>query len=353
MAGLIQAANGDLYGTTGYGGANVQSGFGGGGTIFKITPSGTLTTLYKFCSQGCIDGELPRTNLVQAADGDLYGTTSTGGIANASCQYGTCGTIFKVTATGTLTTLHKFCSEAGCADGATPYGGLVQASNGALYGTASTGGISNPSCYYGSCGTIFKITPDGTLTTIYNFCSLPGCADGFAPQAGLVQAPSGDLYGVMGGGGTYNHGTVYKITLNGTLTILYSFCSQSGCPDGDGPTALIQGTNGIFYGTTYSGGSTNCAAGYGCGTIFAFSTGQAPFVETRPTIGKVGEAVTILGYKLTGATGVTFNGIPASFTVDASTEITTTVPAGATTGKVQVITPSGALSSNIAFEVAP
>jgi len=110
---------------------------------------------------------------------------------------------------------------------------------------------------------------------------------------------------------------------------------------------LVQGTNGVFYGTTPDGGAN------GDGTVFALSTGQAPFVMTRPTIGKVGEAVTILGYKLTGATSVTFNGIAATFTVISSTEITTTVPAGATTGKVQVTTPSGTLTSNIAFEVAP
>jgi uncharacterized repeat protein (TIGR03803 family) len=164
----------------------------------------------------------------------------------------------------------------------------------------------------------------------------------------LVAAPSGNVYGSTSTGGANRYGTIFKITPSGTLTTLYSFCAQSGCADGQSPTAtLVQATNGYLYGTT-SGGGTN-----GDGTVFALSTGQAPFVETRPTIGKVGEAVTIIGYGLTDATSVTFNGIPAAFKVDASTAITTSVPAGATSGKVQVITPSGTLSSNKAFQVAP
>ena len=110
-----------------------------------------------------------------------------------------------------------------------------------------------------------------------------------------------------------------------SITTLYTFCSQSGCADGYEPN----------------------------GTVFSLSTGQPPFVETRPTIGVVGEKVTILGYELTGATSVTLIGIPAAFTVDASTAISTSVPAGATTGKVQVVTPTGTLSSNVSFEVAP
>jgi uncharacterized repeat protein (TIGR03803 family) len=157
------------------------------------------------------------------------------------------------------------------------------------------------------------------------------------------------LYGTTGiGGANGAGGTIFKITPTGSQTTLYSFCAQSGCADGEYPPAgLIQGTNGKFYGTTYFGGADNF------GTVFALGAGEAPFVETRPTIGKVGEAVTIVGDKLTGATSVTFNGIPTAFKVDASTAILATVPAGATSGKVQVITPSGMLSSNKAFQVAP
>jgi len=136
------------------------------------------------------------------------------------------------------------------------------------------------------------------------------------------------------------------------MTTLYSFCSLAGCPDGEFPAGLVQGTDGKFYGTTLNGGtSSTCTSG--CGTVFALSTDQAPFVETRPTVGVVGEVVTIVGYELTGATSATFNGRPAVFKVDASTAITTIVPAGATSGKVQVTTPTGTLSSNLSFEVAP
>src|ERR1019366_2294682 len=126
----------------------------------------------------------------------------------------------------TLTTIHRFCSQSGCPDGANPSAGLVQATNGDLYGTTQYGGTNN-------YGTIFKITPGGTLTTLYTFCSQT-CADGAEPFAGLVQAANGDLYGTtIGGGANGNDGTVFKITQGGTLTTLYSFCSQTNCTDGD------------------------------------------------------------------------------------------------------------------------
>ena len=128
-------------------------------------------------------------------------------------------------------------------------------------------------------------------------------------------------------------------------TTLYSFCSQSGCADGYKPYAgLIQDTNGDFYGTASSGGANS-------GTVFSLSVGLGPFVEPQTTSGKVGAPVDILGTNLTGATSVTFNGTPAVFTVVSSSEITTTVPTGATTGAVEVVTPGGTLSSNVPFRV--
>jgi uncharacterized repeat protein (TIGR03803 family) len=200
----------------------------------------------------------------------------------------------------------------------------------------------------------------GKLTTLYNFCSqggYPNCPDGAMPFAGLIQATNGDLYGTTEQGGDnpceagLGCGTVFKITPSGTLTTLYSFCSQGGypnCPDGAIPFAgLIQATNGDLYGTTSQGGY----AAYGYGTIFSLSVGLGPFVETLPTSGKLGKTVKILGTDLTGAASVTFNGAPAAFTVASASEITTTVPAGATTGIVQVVTPLGSLSSNVPFRV--
>jgi uncharacterized repeat protein (TIGR03803 family) len=345
QAGLLQATNGNLYGTTVYGGANLQcySHPGGPligcGTVFKISPSGTLKTLYSFCSQtGCTDGQFPTAGLVQAINGDLYGTTEFGGVNGY-------GTVFKITPSGTLKTLYTFCSQTGCMDGYGPSAGLIQATNGDLYGTTRYGGINSE-------GTIFKITPSGTLKTLYSFCAQSGCPDGANPEAGLIQATDGDFYGTTYDGGANAAGTVFKMTPSGKLTTLYSFCSQSGCTDGEYPyAALVQETSGDLYGATFQGGAYGVTYD-GFGTVFSLSVGLGPFVETQTTSGKVGAAVTILGTDLTGATSVTFNGTTAAFTVDSTgTAISTTVPTGATTGTVQVVTPGSTLSSNVPFRV--
>src|ERR1017187_115337 len=259
-AGLVQATNGDLYGTTQGGGIK-----GNGGTVFRITPGGTLATLYRFCAQAnCTDGTVPQAGLVQAANGDFYGTTSFGG-ANEH------GTIFKITQGGTLTTLYSFCSQTKCTDGADPQAGLVQAANGDLYGTTNTAGANGGYDY----GTVFKITPGGTLTTLYSFCSQSGCTDGSTPLAGLVQATDGDFYGATYEGGASNDGTIFKITPGGTLTTLYSFYSLSGCTDGAYPPAgLVQAANGDLYGTTYGGGANG-----GDRTVFKITPGG-----TLPTL---------------------------------------------------------------------
>jgi uncharacterized repeat protein (TIGR03803 family) len=172
----------------------------------------------------------------------------------------------------------------------------------------------------------------------------------------LVQATDGELYGTTLYGGANctfapgGCGTIFKITPNSSLTVLYSFCAQVGCTDGVYPvTTLAQATNRDFYGTTAGG---NCASTGICGTVFSLSVGLGPFVETQTSSGKVGAAVTILGTDLTGATSVTFNGVPAVFTaISTGTAISTTVPTGATTGTVQVVTPGGTLSSNVPFRV--
>jgi uncharacterized repeat protein (TIGR03803 family) len=263
------------------------------------------------------------------------------------------GTVFKITPAGTLTTLYSFCSKSGCSDGYNPIAELVEATDGSFYGTTVNGGANG--LYY---GTVFKIRPSGNLTTLYSFCSQSGCTDGEQPYAGLVQATDGNFYGTTYAGGTSSDcyrsgcGTLFKITPSGTLTMLYSFCSQSGCADGELPEAgLIQHTNGSFYGATFQGGAYE-GCSYGCGTVFSLSVDLAPFVESEPTSGKVGATIRILGTNLTGATSVTFNGTAATFTVNSTgTAITTTVPSGATTGEVEVTTPSGTLTSNVKFHV--
>jgi uncharacterized repeat protein (TIGR03803 family) len=377
-SGLVQATNGNFYGTTLGGGVFLE------GTVFKITPGGALTTLYSFCAQtNCTDGQAPESALVQGTDGNFYGTTALGGSGTPPV-----GTVFKITPSGSLTTLHSFART----DGEQPYGTLIQATNGNFYGTTSLGGANGN-------GTVFKITSSGALTTLYNFCAQSNCADGGSPIAGLVQATDGNLYGETDGGGSdlfgtifkitptgtlttlhsfdaidgevpeaalvqgsdgnfygttsrgggNNGGTAFKITPAGTLTTLYNFCTQyPSCSDGQNPVAsLVQDTNGVFYGTTELGGAD------AAGTIFSLSVGLGPFVETRPTSGKVGKAVKILGTNLTGSTSVTFNGTAATFTVVSSSEITTTVPTGATTGKVKVTTPRRTLTSNVSFRVIP
>jgi uncharacterized repeat protein (TIGR03803 family) len=274
-AGLIQATDANFYGTTAGGGKHGCEWWWsyGCGTVFKMTAGGGFVTLYKFCSQAaCIDGANPYSGLVQGTDGNFYGTTRYGG-SNEACNGGGCGTVFKITSTGTLTTLYSFCSQANCTDGSAPLAGLVQATDGNFYGTTSTGGVN------GEYGTIFKITPTGTLTTLHSFCSQSACADGEAPLAGLMQATDGNFYGTTSQGGASDNcandngcGTVFQITPSGALTTLYSFCSQSGCLDGQTPYAgLVQDTNGDLYGTTAAGGANGY---YGLGTLFMRVPGQ-------------------------------------------------------------------------------
>jgi uncharacterized repeat protein (TIGR03803 family) len=322
---LVQAGDGNLYGTTFGGGANAY------GTVFKISSSGTLTVLYSFCSQaGCTDGSLPHAGLVQGTDGNLYGTTEEGG-AN-----GGHGTVFMITLSGTLTTLHSFCSQSGCPDGATPWG-LIQATDGDFYATTQSGGENGR-------GTVFQITPAGTLTTLYSFCSLSACHDGGLPLAGLVQGTDGNFYGTTQVGGANGDGTVFEISSSGTFTLLHSYDGSDGI---DTQAALIQDTDGNFFGATAFGGKKKA------GTIFSLSVALDSFVEAQPTAARVGAAVKILGTNLTGASKVSFNGANAVFTVVSSSLISTTVPAGASSGTVHVITPDRNLESNAAFRVLP
>jgi len=386
---LVQATNGDLYGTTTTGGVSGVS----GGSIFKITPGGALTPLYIFpCPTGpasCSDGGAPLAGLVQATNADLYGTTSQGGTHDA-------GTVYKITPGGTFTLLYSFCSrltpQGECADGTELEAGLVQANNGDLYGTSSAGGTSTRGADY---GTIFKITPGGALTTVYNFCSKPKCADGHQPATGLIQAIDGELYGTTKRGGANDEGTIFKITLAGKLTTLYSFCAEAGCADGQVPqAALLQASDGNFYGTTRGGGAkgrgtlfkitaagklttlysfcteASCADGeypqsaliqdtsgelYGAAgsTIFTLSLGLGRFVKAQPGSGRVGQTIDILGTNIAGASGVTFNGVAASFSVASTSLLKAIVPEGATSGRVRVVTPDGTLESNAPFQVRP
>jgi uncharacterized repeat protein (TIGR03803 family) len=341
-ATVVQASNGDLYGTMQGGGAYGQ------GTIFKLTLAGAQTTLHSFCetqnTEGdCLDGNGPYTALVQGTNGDLYGATHVGG------AYGG-GTIFKITMAGDFTTLYTFCSLADCTDGVQPYAALVQGADGNFYGVTGAGG--NGAGGNGG-GTFFTMTPSGALTTLYNFCAAGGdCADGAYPLA-LMLATDGNFYGMTGGGGASGYGTIFQITPSGSLTTEHSFDGTDGIVSEVQPGPyLIQDTSGTFYGVTAEGGANYTTCSTCSGTVFSLSMGLGPFVKTLPTSGRVGSTVKILGNRLTGATSVTFNGVAAAFTVASSTEITTTVPTGATTGVVKVVTSRGTtLTSNLAFTI--
>jgi uncharacterized repeat protein (TIGR03803 family) len=415
FAPLVQGTDGNLYGTASAGGGHSH------GTVFKITPSGTLTTLYSFCAKsGCTDGSAPYAGLMLGTDGNFYGTTESGGANGA-------GTVFKITQRGTLTTLHSF----NISDGYNPYATLVQGTDGSFYGTTESGGAH-------ILGTVFKMTPQGTLTTLHSFNS----TDGSSPEAALIQDTDGNFYGTTYNGGTEGYGTAFKMTPGGTLTLLHVFSDQTegsaivsglvqasdgdfygsttrGGPnsygavytmtstgtvtvlhgfnatDGASPNALVLATDGNFYDTTISGaanidgtvfeitpqgvlttlhtfngsdgadsfaglvqhttgkfyGTTRVGGSKNDGTVFRLDVGLGAFAKTVPTAGKVGAKVKILGTSLTGATSVSFNGVSSAFTVVSASEITTTVPTGATTGTVQVTAPGGTLLSNLAFRV--
>lgn len=395
-AGLVLGTDGNFYGTTKAGGTGHCSDgvIPGCGTVYKITPGGELTTLYNICSQSdCSDGAQPMSALVQAAnlklygmtlsggaygygtifgittegdfanlqsfdlidgaspasrdalveapDGDFYGTTVLGG-AYGNEEKG--GTVFRVRPDGALTAIYSFCAQPKCADGNLPITGLTQGTNGNFFGTTSDNGGAHGS------GTVFEVTPGGKLTTLYSFCSVPpNCRDGAVVYGRVIQATDGRLHGTTESTGVNGVGTIYELAPEGGLTTLYNFCSQGNCNDGAFPFAgLVQATNGKFYGTSVTGGT-----GGGYGVIFSLDVGIGPFVTFVHGEGKVGQTGGILGQGFTGTTSVMLDGIPANFTVVSDTFIRATVPPGATTGYVTVTTPTGVLKSNVPFHVIP
>jgi uncharacterized repeat protein (TIGR03803 family) len=323
-AGLALASDGNFYGTTVYGGPDGSCPCG---TVFKITTAGTLTMLHSFNYSDGYDSSAP---LIQASDGNLYGTTVSGGSSDACSDGEGCGTVFKITTAGTFTSLHSF----DFTDGAEPYAPLVQATNGALYGNTFAGGDVNIHGCYGGCGTIFKISPGGVFATTVKFDD--GIGGGL--DSGLIQANNGALYGGNPLGGAGDQGEIFELTLPATISTVYTFSAGNG---GGGSTAVLQATNGEFYGT------------YGApGAAFSLNVGLAPFVAFVVPAGKAGQRAQILGQGLIGTTSVTFNGVPAtSFSVASDTYMTAVIPSGATTGSVAVTTPTGKLSSNVSFNI--
>ena len=270
---LVQGADGNFYGTTAEGGAN------GYGEVFQMTPSGTLTVLHSF---NVSDGEYPYGGLVQGTDGYFYGTTGTGGS-------GSDGTIFKVAADGTFVDLHDFTGT----DGANPYyASMIQAPDGALYGTTSEGGSEGG-------GTIFKIASDGTFTSLHSFVA----SEGFNPFGGLVLGQDGNFYGATTNGSS-GGGILFQFTLAGALNVLYRFGGSDGA---NCQGALIQATDGAFYGTTSHGGSTYTSQNEGNGTVFRLdvtpSAGSLAFTAATYGVSENSGSVTLTVARTGGSAG--------------------------------------------------
>jgi uncharacterized repeat protein (TIGR03803 family) len=251
QAALLEAGDGNFYGTTTWAGDYSE------GTVFQLTPSGTLNVLYSF-SDG--DGVNPCARLAQGGDGSFYGTTKYGGAGFNGTNFSGDGTVFKITTNGVLTTINAFTGD----DGAHPATGLAQGPDGNFYGTTYQGGTG------GSNGTVFKISASGYLTTLASFNG----ANGALPAGDLVAGAGGNLYGTTSAGGIgydgtagSGYGTVFRITTNGVLTTLILFNDLNG----SAPLAgLVQGLDGSFYGTTSTGGS------YHAGTVFRLSLVSPP-----------------------------------------------------------------------------
>jgi len=247
LACLIQGSDGNFFGTTCQGGVNNQ------GTVFKMTPNGMLQTLFAFNGN---NGVSPVAPLIQGNDGNIYGTTCSGGTNDGD------GTVFRITPNGVFTCLVSFAGT----NGANVLAGLVQGTDGNFYGTTINGGINpGPPPTSSRNGTVFKITPDGTLTTLYSFYSGFTGIYGLLPNAGLVEGKDGNFYGTTEFTTTvgYDYGTIFKINTNGVLNTLFIFNKTYGT-EPIGP--LVLGSDGSFYGRTISGGTNNL------GTVFRFAT---------------------------------------------------------------------------------
>lgn len=253
LAGLISDAQGNLYGTTSAGGDWYKCDHQGCGTVFKLTPSGTETLLYKF--NGGSDGAGPKAPLVFDQNGNLYGTTWSGGAFN-------CGTVFKLPPSGAESVLYSFaCTPTGF--GPSP-GGLILDNQGNLYGVTAFGGIGGCSSFGQSgCGAIFEVSPSGTETVLYSFT---GGTEGWYPNGNLVFDTQGNLYGAALYGGITNSncslgcGVIFKLAPSGTETLLHAFTGQA---DGAYPNGfLVFDGQGNLYGTTWVGGA------YTYGTVF-------------------------------------------------------------------------------------
>ncbi len=321
VAPPIQGTDGNWYGTTSLSGPH------GVGTVYRLTSTGTFTTLYSFDTT---HGSEPSAPLVQGSDGNFYGTTTFGGTSSG-------GVVFRITPAGALTVLFNFDTT----HGRLPRSPLVQGLDGNFYGTTQSGGTS-------ASGVTFKITSSGALTVLHN---MNGSSDGGSPYAGLVQASDGNFYGANDNAGGSAAGTLFKMSSAGALTVQHNFDTTGGSAP---QVTLFQHTNGVLYGDTNSGGTGNvspCATGK-CGVFYDMNNTLPEFITPLPYSGKVGSAIGILGQGFSSASVVKFNGVIAtSITLTGTTYIQATIPAGASTGSVTVTTGATTLKSLRTFIV--
>jgi uncharacterized repeat protein (TIGR03803 family) len=305
----VEGLNGDFYGTA--------QGNESGGEVYKYSRTTGFTVIHDFTNTGL---STPISCVIFAADGTLYGTVNDGGTNGY-------GAVFKMTTAGAV---ERVFSLNVTTTGAYPEWPLIQASDGSFFGV--TEGVYN--------GSVFRITEGGTLSVFYY--GQQGTGELTDTTGGVVQGTDGNLYGSALSGGD-NDGGIYQLTLDGAYADVYNF-SKDQQPE----AAMMQHTDGKFYGTTY----TSTTGGYG--SVYSFDMGLGPFIALVRNQGGVGSVAQILGQGLTGSTGVTFNGIASTnFEVVSDTYMTAAVPTGATTGAVVVTTPAGTLTSNRDFLVLP
>ncbi|HEX5222393.1 MAG TPA: choice-of-anchor tandem repeat GloVer-containing protein [Verrucomicrobiae bacterium] len=250
QAALATGDNGDLYGTTYYGGTNSSPGYG---VVFQVTTNSVFTPLISLANT---NGAYPYGPLRRGADENYYGTSELGGDAGL-------GSVFKISSAGVLSTIASFYGT----NGALPRGGLIQGADGHFYGTTTSGGTSNQ-------GTVFRVTASGNLTTLISFVG----TNGAAPFAGMTDGGDGSFYGAAAQGGPNLFGTVFQITTNGVLTTLVAFDSSNGRNPYAG---LVRGSDGSLYGTTANGGA------HGLGTVYriSFPAVSLPIVQTLTQAG--------------------------------------------------------------------
>jgi len=260
LDGLVADSGGALYGVTRYGGTD------DGGVLFVLRPpqdfggQWSYSEIHSFCSKrNCTDGRLPSGRLSIDQFGNIYGTTQYGGPNDAGIAYEINDFVFRK--------IYTFCSKRNCKDGRLPAAGLLPSNDafGNIYGTTSSGGA------FGS-GTVFKLTFNGEVdmwseTVLYSFCSEQQCSDGQTPGSSVIFDQAGNMFGTTAAGGASGNGTVYRMspigqTGNWTHSVVYSFCSQADCRDGKAPMTELLREGAILYGTTLAGGF------YGWGTVF-------------------------------------------------------------------------------------